>query len=112
MSLVGFRAMLVHTCDVLRQASGSASAHGHNTGSFSTHIDDMPCRFMENTGQELLDPEYVNVKTWRVFCESGQGITFEDRLSYGGQTYEILDVVSDVAGASEITRITAKLVTA
>ena len=55
MSLVGFRAMLVHTCDV-RQGAGSTSAHGHSTGTFATFIDDMPCRFMENTGQELLDP--------------------------------------------------------
>lgn len=104
------RTMLVHRCDVLRQASGAASGHGHNTGAWSASSSGVRCRFMENAGRDLEEPMEVNVKTWRVFFEHGTDVVFGDRLSRDGIEYEVIDVVGDVAGAAEMMRVTVERV--
>lgn len=93
-----------------RQQAGAASGHGHNTGAYAEVSTGVACRFMENSGRDLETPTQVSMKSWRVFFEFGTDVQYLDRLTYDGASYDVIDVVGDVAGAAEMMRVTVERV--
>ena len=110
MTLAGLRRVLNHRCTIQRQASGTANAHNQNGGAWGTQASSVPCRFMADRSEEQEQPVAANAKTWRVAFAAGVDVTRKDRLVYDGGTYEILDVVDDVAGADAWQRVIVRRV--
>ena len=72
--------ILDHVCDIERN-TGSVNADGHQTTSWTTHIDNLPCHVAMITGNEIVG-NLVNVEEIVDFINMpfGTDVTNQDRI--------------------------------
>jgi len=80
------------TVDVLRVTSTNTALGQSET--VTTHIENLPCRLQWASGSERREfGKTGKIKDCSMYC-SVVDVTQEDRISYNGKTYEILNIVN------------------
>lgn len=104
----GVRGILNATCDIYRQAAG-ASDYGNPSGAFTLSTSGVICRWHERSSRETEEPSDIVDAHYTVWFPYGTDVKENDRLLKSSRYFDVVQVVEDVAGESEITRVIVRI---
>ena len=92
---MSFTSLLNHSCYKGTSAS-SQNSLGEWTYTWTYSTDEISCRGLPITYAERVQAPtaYRNV-SYKIYLSSGNGLTLDNRLSYGGEYYRIVDIHPD-----------------
>lgn len=86
MSVVSSRASLTSLCRVERDQNAGASDSGwgnQSASNWQTHLDDLPCRYWQDTGREIVDRQtFTEADDIRLIVAADTDVTAADRVAW------------------------------
>tara|TARA_R100001086_G_C11744219_1_gene233387 strand:- start:173 stop:499 length:327 start_codon:yes stop_codon:yes gene_type:complete len=86
---------LLNKTAVIQEKSGSQSALGEITDSWSTKASNVKTRYMQVSKSELVGDYQVTLEDYKFFFEFATDISIADRIVVDGKTFEVQHVASD-----------------